>query len=92
MRNEDLWGWGTIAERPMRTERVVKAPPALHDDASFSESVEDLAIEQLVPKPGVEALDVAVLPWAPRLDVRGPCTYGGDPILDGLGNELRAIV
>ena len=76
----------------MRAERVVEAAPAFHDDAGLSERVEDLAIEQLVPEAGVEALDVAILPRAPRLDVRGPCTYGGDPILDGLRNELRAII
>ena len=75
----------------MRTERVVEAPPAFHDDAGFSESVEDFAIEQLVPKPGVEALDVAVLPRAAGLDVGGPCANGGDPVLDGLRNELGAV-
>jgi len=37
-------------------------PPAFDDDLSFTEGVEDLAIEQLIAKAGVEALDVAVLP------------------------------
>jgi hypothetical protein len=37
------------------------APPAFDDDLSFSEGVEDLAIEQLIAKAGIEALDVAVL-------------------------------
>ncbi len=41
----------------MRTEPVVEAPPALRDAPSFSECVEDLAIEQLVPKPGVDGVD-----------------------------------
>src|SRR3954467_4662591 len=31
--------------------------------------IEDLAVEQLVAQPGVEALDVAVLPGAAGLDV-----------------------
>jgi hypothetical protein len=34
------------------------APPAFDDDLSFSEGVEALAIEQLIAKAGVEALDV----------------------------------
>jgi hypothetical protein len=36
------------------------------DDLSFSEGIEDLAIEQLVTQARVEALDVAVLPGLPR--------------------------
>jgi hypothetical protein len=35
------------------------------------QSVEDLAIEQLIAKAGGEALDVAVLPGAAPLDVGG---------------------
>ena len=75
----------------MWSKRIVEAPPAFHDDAGFGEGVEDLAIEKLVAEAGVEALDVSILPRAPRLDVGGLCTDGGNPILDGLGNKLRAI-
>jgi hypothetical protein len=38
------------------------APPAFDDDLSFSEGIEDLAVEQLIAQARVEALDVAVLP------------------------------
>jgi len=75
----------------MRAERVVEAPPAFHDDACLSERVEDLAIEKLVTDAGVEALDVAILPRAPRLDIGGLCADGGDPVLDGLRDELGAV-
>ena len=34
------------------------APPAFDDDLSFSEGVEDLAIEQLIAQASVGALDV----------------------------------
>jgi hypothetical protein len=37
-------------------------PPALDDDLCLAQAVEDLAVEQLIPQPGVEALEEAVLP------------------------------
>src|SRR4051812_16108012 len=37
----------------MRPNRIVMASPALDDDLSFSEWVEDLAIQQLVPQTSV---------------------------------------
>ena len=47
-RHEDLRGWWFVAERCVRADRVVVAPPALDDDLSFTQRVEDLAVEQLV--------------------------------------------
>jgi hypothetical protein len=76
----------------MRAHGIVVAPPALDNDLSLAQRVEDLAVEQLVAKPGVEALHVSVLPRAARRDVGGFRTDGRDPILHSLGNELRAIV
>src|SRR3954467_2097492 len=58
----------------------------------LAQGVEDLAIEQFVPEPGIEALDVAVLPRASRSDVGGLASDRRDPLLDGLGDELRAVV
>jgi hypothetical protein len=75
----------------MWSKRIVEAPPAFHDDAGFGEGVEDLAIEKLVAEAGVEALDVSILPRAPRLDVGGLCADGGDPVLNRLCNELGAV-
>ena len=71
---------------------VVEPPPALDHDAGLGEGVEYLAIEKLVTEAGVEAFDVAILPRAPRLDVGGPGSNGGDPVLNRLRNELRAII
>jgi hypothetical protein len=45
---------------------VVVAPPALDDDPGLGKRVEDLSIEQFAAKPGVEALDEAVLPGTAR--------------------------
>jgi len=47
------------------------ASPALDDDLGLAQSVENLAVEQLIAKAGVEALDVAVLPGAAPFDVGG---------------------
>src|SRR5262245_54891829 len=76
----------------MRPDRVVMAPPAFDDDLSFVEGVEDLAIEQLIAKARVEALDVAVLPGAASLNVGGLGTDSRDPFLHRLGDELRSVV
>jgi len=71
---------------------IVVASPALDDDLGLAQSVEDLAVEQLIAKAGVEALDVAVLPRAAPLDVGGLGTDHRNPFLHGLGDELRSIV
>src|SRR6266516_3315230 len=76
----------------MRPDRVVVASPALDDDLGLAQSVEDLAVEQLIAKAGVEALDVAVLPRAAPLDVGGLGTDSRNPFLHGLGDELRSVV
>ena len=76
----------------MRPDGIIVTTPALDDDPGFLECVEDLAVEQFVPKLGVEALDVAVLPGRPRRDVGRLRTNGRDPCLDGLGDELGAII
>jgi hypothetical protein len=52
-------------------DRVVVASPALDDDLGLAQTVEDLAVEQLIAKASVEALAVAVLPGAAPLDVGG---------------------
>jgi hypothetical protein len=46
----------------MRPDRVVMTAPALDDDLDFTERIEDLAVEELTPKAGVEAFDIAILP------------------------------
>ena len=66
--------------------------PTLDDDLGLAQSVEDLAVEQLIAKAGVEALDVAVLPRTASLDVGGLGTDSRDPFLHRLGDELRSVV
>ena len=76
----------------MGPDRVVVASPALDDDLGLAQTVEDLAIEQLIAKAGVEALDVAVLPRTAPLDIGSLGADSGDPSLDSLGDELRSVV
>lgn len=61
MRDEDLWGWGPVTQRSVRTGRVVEAPPTFRIDACVSDCVQDLAIEKFVTDAGVETLDIPIL-------------------------------
>ena len=38
----------------MRADRVVVAPPLLDEDLGLAQGVEYLAVQQLVPEPGVD--------------------------------------
>src|SRR4051795_12404924 len=62
--HEHLGGRCLVAEGCMRPDGIVMTAPALDDDLRLAESVEDLAVEQLVPEPGIKALDIAILPRA----------------------------
>ena len=62
------------------------------DDPSFGEAVEDFSVEEFVAELRVEALAVAVLPRAARLDECGAGADSGDPIPHRLGDELGAMV
>ena len=90
--HEDLRRWRLVAEGSMRPQGVVVPPPAFDHDLRLLERIEDLPIEQLVPKPGIEAFDEAVLPRTARSDVSRLRSDSRDPLLDRLRDELRAIV
>ena len=71
---------------------VVVAPPCLDDDLGLGEAVEDLTVEQFVAKLRVEALAVAVLPRAARLDERGLGADSCNPLSHCLGDKLRPVI
>ena len=52
----------------MGSDGIVLAPPLLDQHGRLRQRVEDLPVQQLVPELAVEALVVAVLPRAARLD------------------------
>ena len=74
----------------MRPDGVVLAAPGFDQNLGLLQGVEDLAVEEFVPQPGIEAFDIAVLPGTARRDVGGLGTHRGDPRLHRLGDEFRA--
>src|SRR5690606_22198910 len=76
----------------MRPLGVIVSPPCLDDDPGLGEAVEYLTVEQFITQLRVEALAVAVLPRAARLDEGSLGPDRHDPLPHGLGDELRAIV
>jgi hypothetical protein len=73
-----------VAERAVRPDGVVVAPPSLDQHLGSLERVEDPAAQQLVSRLAVEALVVAVLPRAAALGEQRPHSFidlagGGAP-------------
>ncbi len=66
--------------------------PTFDDGPRIGQTVEDLAVEQLVPELRVEAFAAAILPGTAGLDVRGSGADGRDPLPHRLGDELGAVV
>jgi len=76
----------------MRPDRIVMAPPALDENLSLVECRELLAFEQLVTELGVEALAIAILPWAARFNVERLHTDPTEPTAHVASDELRAVI
>ena len=83
---------GSYPRHAMWADRVVMAPPRFDENLGFLQSVKYLPVQELVAQPGIETLDVAVLPGRSRLDEGGAGPRRGDPPARGLGDELRAVV
>ena len=66
--------------------------PTFDHDLSFAERVKYLPVQQLVSEPGIEALDITVLPWTARRDVGRLRANSGNPSLNRLSDKLWAIV
>lgn len=76
----------------MRPLSIVVSPPCLDDDLSLGEAVEDLTVEQFIAQLRVEFFAVTVFLRAARLDECGLRAHCYDPIPNGLGDELWAVV
>jgi len=83
---------GHETEAAVRAVAVVVEQPVVHGDLDVVVVVEVPAVGELLPEARVEALDDAVLPGTARIDVDGLDAVGGHELLDGLGDELRAVV
>ena len=66
--------------------------PALDHNLRLLECVEDFTVEQLIAQFAIEALAIAILPRAARLDLSGSGSDGREPLSKGLSHELRTVV
>jgi len=76
----------------MRPNRVVLPSPHLDQYLHLLERVNDSTIQKLIAELPVEALRVAVLPWATRLDVKRSCPHVLQPLPPGNRRELKSVV
>ena len=67
-------------------------PPSLDQHLRFLQCVEHFPIKELVAQFRVKALAIAVLPRASRRDVERLHVQPPQPLAQGRGNELRAVV
>src|ERR1035441_262974 len=66
--------------------------PVIEHHASFTQGIDHFPIQTLGPEPAVEALGITVLPWATRINVDRADRVVLEPLLDDLGDKLRAVV
>lgn len=59
-----LPGWQAITKRAVRPDGVVVSAPGFDQESSCGQGIEALPVQELVADRAVEALAVAVLPWA----------------------------
>lgn len=71
---------------------VVLSEPLIDDGLRLSGCREPFGVEHFATKRSVEALIVSVLPWRARIDVNRLDADFGEPVFEGLGCKLRAIV
>lgn len=67
------------------------APPA-GDDPHLLKAVEDFAVEQFISQTGIEAFDIAVLPWAAGLDIEGNDAKPAESLAHRISDELGAVI
>ena len=76
----------------MRSDLVVVSSPSLDQHFRLLQRVKDFRVEQLVSEPAVEGLVVAILPRNAGLDEQRLHPDAPEPLPDGPGRELRAVV
>ena len=55
-RDDGFRGWGTVSHGAVRPDSIVVVVPFLDQDLGFAH----LAVEEFIPKPGVEALAIRI--------------------------------
>ena len=76
----------------MGPDRIVMTAPSLDENLSLVERRELLTFKQLVTELGVEALAIAILPWAARFNVERLHTDPTEPTAHVASDELRAVI
>ena len=66
--------------------------PVLDQDLSLAERRENFSVEQLVAQLRIEALIVAILPWAAGFDIERLHADPAEPAAHRLGGEFAAII
>ena len=83
---------GQVAEALVRSDGVVMLAPRFDQNGGLAAAAEPLQAEALVAKLAVERFVGAVLPWLARIDQRGVDPILGQPLEDGVADELRSAV
>lgn len=76
----------------MQLDLVVVLAPSLDDDLGLAERVEPFGGHALVAEFAVDAFVGAVLPGLARGVEHGRNAGAGDPLQDGLADELRPVL
>ncbi len=84
--------WSQIAQTRLRALPIVLSSPLLDDDFRFAPISEPAHVQAFIAEPTIERFIDAVLPRFAWLDECRPDSCRLEPILQRLGNELRAIV
>ena len=71
---------------------VVVLSPVLDDDFGLGQGFKDLPVQKFAPELAIEALNEAVLPWAPRFDEERLYSQALKPLLDEAAHKLRTVV
>jgi len=70
----------------------IRVSPRSCERSGIPDAIEDRHRQELISQATVEALGVALLPRAVRLDVHRIDTHLPKPATEGVGNELRTVV
>ena len=76
----------------MRVDLIVLFQPDIDGSLGAPSGKKPLGIEDLICKRSVEALVVAVLPRAVRIDLHRGDAISPKPFLESQGGELRTVV
>ena len=81
-----------ITQCAVRSMVIVVSSPRGGQYLRFLYTGEDLTVKQFISELTIEAFDIAILPWAARLDQQRLHAQPGEPGSHRPGHELRSVV